>query len=197
MDQYQDEKEELMLEKVESIKRISGHYFRGLLITMLILCVMNGIGLTVIGLRHPIFWAIFASVLAFIPYIGTAAGMGIATLYALASTGDQFHALMVLGWFIVVQQIEGNFITPKVVGGQVEVNPLFALIAISFGYVLWGMAGVILAIPGAAILRIILGSFEGTHAYSEMMSSAILGKRGFRFREVFRQKEHAPETSSE
>ena len=176
VDQYQGERLTFAKEKVESIKNVSAHYFKGLALTMLILCVLNALGLSIIGLKHPVFWAIFASILAFIPYIGTAAGMGIATLYALASTGDQWFALMVLAWFFVVQQIEGNFITPKVVGGQVEVNPLFALISISFGYILWGMAGVILAIPGAAILRIILGSFDITKAYSEMMSSAILKK---------------------
>jgi predicted PurR-regulated permease PerM len=71
-----------------------------------------------------------------------------------------WYAVGVAGAFTVVQFLEGNFITPNIVGSKVSVNPLAAIIALILGGMLWGPAGMILSIPFTAILKVILDNIE-------------------------------------
>ena len=113
---------------------------------MLILGVLNSFGLWLIGIDYPVFWGFLGAFLAIIPYIGTAIGGLLPFLYALATTSTLWQPMAVIGWFVLVQQIEGNLITPKVLGSSVKVNPFAAIFALFFGGYLWGIPGLILAI---------------------------------------------------
>lgn len=69
-------------------------------------------------------------------------------------------------WFQVVQFLEGNFITPNIVGGKVSLNPLIAIISLLLGGMLFGLAGLILALPLVASIKIILNLDETTRPFS-------------------------------
>lgn len=137
-------------------QRMSYTYLKGLGTVMLILGILNSVGLMLIGIDFAFFWGFLAAFLAIIPYVGTFLGGLLPFLYALSTTDTVWQPLAVVALFTTVQTIEGNVITPKVVGSSIRVNPLAAIIALFFGGFIWGVEGLILALPITAILRIFL-----------------------------------------
>ena len=123
--------------------------------------VLNTIGLMVLGIENAIFFASLASVLAVIPYIGIAIGSILPMLMALVTKDSAWYAVGVVGVMWFVQFLEGNFITPKIVGSKVSVNPLAAILALFIGAALWGAIGMVLAIPFTAILKVIFDNVDG------------------------------------
>jgi predicted PurR-regulated permease PerM len=77
-----------------------------------------------------------------------------------------WYALGVIIWFQVVQFLEGNFITPNIVGGKISLNPLIAIMSLILGGMLFGLAGLILALPLVAAIKIILNQNETTKPFS-------------------------------
>src|SRR5690606_4949261 len=101
-----------------------------------------------------------------IPYIGLAIGSLMPALFALATMDNYWYALGVIIWFQVVQFLEGNFITPNIVGGKVSLNPLVAIMSLLLGGMLFGLAGLILALPLVASIKILLNLDENTQPFS-------------------------------
>ncbi|MFK8054984.1 MAG: AI-2E family transporter [Saprospiraceae bacterium] len=137
-------------------QRMSYTYLKGLGLVMIILGFLNSAGLTLIGIEYAFFWGFFAAFLAIIPYVGTFLGGLMPFLYALSTTDTTWQPVAVVALFTVVQAIEGNIITPKVVGSSIQVNPLAAILALFIGGFIWGVEGLILALPVTAMLRIVL-----------------------------------------
>ena len=131
-------------------------YLKGLGTVMVILGLLNSLGLILIGIDYAFFWGFLAAFLAIIPYVGTFVGGLLPFLYAMSTTDTTWQPIAVVALFTAVQTIEGNIITPKVVGSSIQVNPLAAIIALFFGGFVWGVEGLILALPILAMLRIIL-----------------------------------------
>lgn len=165
------------------IQEIIQHYISGMLLVIVVLSFINSLGLYIIGIEYAIFWGILAGLLAIIPYIGTLIGGLLPFLYALATTGSTWQPIAVLLMYGVVQQLEGNLITPKVVGDKVNVNPFAAIIALLFFGTLWGIGGVILALPCISIIRIILNEFEATKPISILLGADI-GNNAYEFKRL-------------
>ena len=91
-----------------------------------------------------------------IPYLGTIVGIVLSSIMALVTFGDFSHLLAVWILFAVIQFLEGSFITPKVVGDKVGLSPLVVILALFAGGSLFGLIGIMLAVPGAATFRILL-----------------------------------------
>lgn len=159
-----------ILHKIQTTIR---KYLYGLLMVIGILAVLNSVGLLIIGIDYAIFWGIMAAFLAIIPYIGTTIGGMLPFLYALATTDNWWQPIAVISMYLVIQQIEGNIITPNVVGTSVSLNPLVALVALLIGGFLWGISGVILAIPLIAIVKIILEHKNRTKPIAFLLSNKL------------------------
>ena len=144
-----------VLHTLDNIQSVVQAYISGLLTVIFIVAVLNAIGLLVLGVKFAIFFAAFASVMAVIPYIGIMVGAAIPALVTLVETGSPARAAAVVGVFMVVQFLEGNFITPMVTGSKVSINPMAAIVALILGGELWGTAGMILSIPLVAVLKVV------------------------------------------
>lgn len=179
---YQFEKENRpdIKDTLTEIKETVKSYVGGVGTVMIILSVLNSIGLTIIGIDHPLFWGVLAGILAVIPYVGTALGGMLPFLYALSTTDTVWQPVSIVVYYMIIQQVEGNFITPKIVGDKVDINPFFAILSIVILGSMWGVGGVILALPLISILRIILSQFQGTEPLSILMSSHIMDKGKFK-----------------
>jgi predicted PurR-regulated permease PerM len=153
------------------IKDTVQSYVGGMGLVILILTVLNSLGLWGLGVEYPIFWGTMAAVLAIIPYVGTIVGSLLPVLYTFAAPAYPLQPLAIMVYFGFVQQLEGNLITPKIVGDQVDVNPLFAIISIVAFSHLWGVAGAILAIPLTALCRIVMSHFDHLKHWSILLSS--------------------------
>ena len=156
------------------IQKMLRQYLNGLLSVMIILAVLNSLGLWIIGVEYPILWASLAAFLTIIPYIGTTLGGGLPFFYALATAESWQQPAAVILMYVTVQQIEGNLITPYVVGSRVRINPLIAIIAILLMNELWGVSGIVLAIPIAATIKIIFDRIAPLKAVGTLMSSNII-----------------------
>jgi len=165
-------------ETLSKIKETIQSYIGGLGLVVVILSVLNSIGLSLIGIDHAIFWGVLAGILAIIPYIGTMLGGFLPFIYALSTAEASWQPYAVVVYYMVIQQVEGNFITPKIVGDKVDINPLFAILSIVFFASFWGVAGIILALPIISIAKIILSNFENTLPYAVLMSSDVSNKKG-------------------
>ncbi|MFO7658348.1 MAG: AI-2E family transporter [Bacteroidales bacterium] len=156
---------------LKKIRKVAQNYFFGLAIIILLLGTLNGLGLWIIGLDYPFLFGYFAAMLAIIPYIGTFIGGLLPVLYALVNHDNIWTAVFVLGWYSLVQTIEGNFLTPKIVGSKVSLNPLIAILALIAGGLIWGIAGVILFIPLMAIVKVIFDNVDSLKPYGLMLGS--------------------------
>ena len=171
---------ELVLSRIQTVIQ---KYLYGLLMVIGILGVLNSIGLMLIGIEYAFFWGFLAAFLAIIPYIGTALGGLLPFLYAFATTDNYWQPLSVIVLFTVVQILEGNVVTPKVVGSSIKINPLAAILALLVGGSIWGIAGLILSLPFIAIIRIIFNQIDFLKPVGLLLSDELFDKD-----EVFEEK---------
>ena len=157
---------EKTLATLADIYHVIQSYLMGMVMVMGIVAILNTIGLLVMGIQYAWFFGTFAALLLLIPYIGIMIGSIVPALFAIATMDSAWYALGVIGWFQVVQFLEGNFITPNLVGGKVSMNPLVAIISLLLGGMLFGLAGLVLALPLVASLKIILNMDPSTQPFS-------------------------------
>lgn len=146
------------------------NYLVGLITVMGIVGILNTIGLMILGIEYAWFFGALAALLTIFPYIGIFIGSLVPALFALATKDSAWYAAGVIIWFQAVQTLEGNFITPKVVGGKANLNPLVSLLSFFLGGMLFGITGMILALPLLAILKVIFDSIPDTKAYGFLLS---------------------------
>lgn len=103
--------------------------------------------LTLLGMEDALLWGVLAGVLNFAPYIGMFIGMTILSLAGLAQFGASWAALSPVLIYFVLNGIEAQFITPTIMGKHMRLNPLVLMIWLIFWAWLWGMIGVLLAVP--------------------------------------------------
>lgn len=124
-------------------------FFRGQLIIGLIMGVLLAIGFSLIGLKFGLFIGLMLGVLNIVPYLGTIIGLSVALPLAFLQPGGGVQLVgLVLAVFIIVQNIEGWYLTPKIMGDRTGLHPVVIIVAIFFwGTALGGILGMILAIP--------------------------------------------------
>lgn len=152
-------------EVLNRIYAVVQSYLVGLITVMGIVAVLNTVGLMVMGIEYAWFFGTLASLLMLLPYIGIAIGSILPALFALATKDTAWYALGVVAWFQVVQFLEGNIITPNIVGSKVSINPLMAIIGILLGGMLFGLAGLILALPFIATLKVLFDAIPSMEAF--------------------------------
>ncbi|WP_310397229.1 AI-2E family transporter [Hymenobacter sp.] len=165
-----------VLHTMDSIQTVVQAYISGLLTVIVIVAILNGIGLLLLNVKFAVFFAIFASVLAIIPYIGILVGATIPALITLVETGSPAKAAAVVGVFLVVQFLEGNFITPMITGSKVSINPLAAIVALILGGELWGTPGMILSIPLTAVLKVVFDANKTTEPWGFLLGDVTDGE---------------------
>lgn len=169
------DKRTTVLNTVDNIQVVVQAYITGLLTVIVIVAILNAIGLLVLGVKFAIFFAIFASVLAIIPYIGILIGATLPAIITLVETGSPLKALGVVGVFVFVQFLEGNFITPMITGSKVSINPMAAIIVLILGGALWGTPGMILSIPLTAIMKVVFDASKATEPWGFLLGDVATG----------------------
>jgi len=152
-------------ETLNKIYDVVQSYLLGLVTVMGIVAVLNTIGLMLMGIEYAWFFGTLASLLMLLPYIGIAIGSILPALFALAVKDSAWYAVGVIAWFQVVQFLEGNIITPNIVGSKVSINPLMAIIAILLGGMLFGLSGLILALPLTATIKVLFDAIPSMQAF--------------------------------
>jgi predicted PurR-regulated permease PerM len=169
---FADRHREKVQNVIHRVKGVVQNYITGMFLVILILAVLNSIALYSLGVRHALLFAGFAAMLNVIPFLGPFIGATLPILYTLLTTDSLWVPFGVFLAFYFIQLAESNFFTPKIVGGRVSMNPLMTIIALFVGNFIWGLAGMILFIPGMAILKVIFDEVEGMQAWGFLLGDA-------------------------
>lgn len=147
-------------ESIQTQAREIDHILAGFIRGQLSVCVLLGtfyaVGLYLAGLDLGVLVGFIAGIISFIPYVGTITGFIVSMAIAFAQFSDPVQILQVAGVFAVGQFLEGNFLTPKLVGDSVGLHPVWIMFALLSGGVLLGFLGLMIAVPVAAIIGVLL-----------------------------------------
>jgi len=143
---------------INQLEKKLGGWVRGQLLLMLFVGILSYVGLLFLGIDYAVPLAFLAGILEIVPNIGPTLSAVPAILVALGSS--PILALAVGALYFAIQQIENNFLVPKVMSKAVGLSPLVVIIALLVGLKLAGIAGAILAIPTVLLLEIIASDFK-------------------------------------
>jgi predicted PurR-regulated permease PerM len=166
------------------INLVTRKYMTGVVIVVTILSIVHSVTFTIIGLDYPIFFGVTAAIFNFIPYFGTLIGAILPLSYAFLAMEGSSYALAVLIYFIIIQFIENNILTPNITGGYVNLNPLITIISLIFGSMIWGIAGMLLIIPIIAMLKITCENIHSLKPVGYLLSDRGTEKHAFTFKKL-------------
>jgi len=146
---------------LEQIELAYTGYVRGMVYVMAIISVLTAIGLFALGIPHAIYLGLLAGLLTIVPYFGVIISALIPVIIALLTKDSLWYAVGVVGVFAIVQFVEGNIITPKIMGDQVGINPLTVILGIIIFGAIGGILGMVLTIPILALIKIIANYMPG------------------------------------
>jgi predicted PurR-regulated permease PerM len=150
---------------MSKLYRVQQNYLYGLFTVMFIVGLLNSVGLLILGIENAFFFGFLAAFLLLIPYIGIMIGSLLPALVALATKDSAWYAAGVIAIFMFIQVIEGNYITPKITGSKVSINSFVAILSIILFSMLWGTAGMIVALPVIASLKVVFDTIPELKPY--------------------------------
>jgi predicted PurR-regulated permease PerM len=135
-------------------------YLGGLVFVVMIQGVLAAVALYLLGVRYAILLGVWVSLTAIIPYLGAFLGGIPAVIVALVFGSPHFEsspttAILTIVAYVLIQQLEGNFLTPRIQGQALQVHPIIVLLAVIAGGEVAGLAGVIFAVPALAVFRVL------------------------------------------
>jgi len=170
-----EENKSKIFQMLKNIKNVGKKYLSGMFLMIIILGFANSIGLWIIGIDSPFLFGFFAAFLSIVPYIGTTLGATIPVLYAFMSTDSLWTPLVVMIMFWGIQVVQDNYLSPKIVGSSVNVNALAAILSLLIGAAVWGIAGMVLFLPFAAMLKVFCEEFDPLRPLALLISNDISG----------------------
>ncbi len=157
---FSEENQKEVKDVIKQTTKVGQQYLLGKLILILSLSVLYSIGLGISGVNNFILVSIIAAFLTLIPFLGNLIGMILAVAFGFILSGDFSVLIGILITFTVVQFLESYVFEPFIVGDKVDVQPFFVILAIILGNLLWGVIGMVLAVPILGILNILFNHIE-------------------------------------
>lgn len=167
---FNKEKHGQIKKVVAKIDQTFKKYLLGLILIIVIVAILNTLGLFLLGIKYSILFGCLAAVLTIIPYFGIVIGSIIPAVFALLTKDSIWYPIGVILIFSFVQFLEGNFLTPNIVGDRVNINPFIAVLGLFAGGMLLGIVGLIMAIPILAFIKIICEEIDSLKPISFVMS---------------------------
>ena len=161
------DKEPYFVRMVTECDDVLSAFLRGQLLIMLLLGIVYAVGLMIVGLDLALLIGLLAGLASIVPYLGFVVGFGAAAIAALFQFGDVFALVWVLGVFGVGQALEGMVLTPLLVGDRIGLHPVAVIFAIMAGGQLFGLVGVLLALPVAAVIMVFVRHLHERYLDSE------------------------------
>ncbi|MEI6946385.1 AI-2E family transporter [Paraflavisolibacter sp. H34] len=143
------------LDIVHNSQQVAQKYLGGLSAMIGLLWVLYGIGFSIAGVKSAVFFAILCGLLEIVPFVGNITGTALTLAMSLVQGGGTNLVVGILVTYGLVQFLQTYILEPLIVGAEVNLNPLFTILALVAGELLWGIPGMILAIPLAGIVKIV------------------------------------------
>jgi predicted PurR-regulated permease PerM len=154
---------------VNNIQQVSQKYLTGLSLMIIGLWIMYSIGFTLVGVKNAIFFAVLCGLLEIIPFVGNLVGNLVTIVMALSQGGDTNMVIGILITYAVIQFVQSYILEPLVVGAEVNINPLFTIVGLVAGELVWGIPGMVLAIPLLGIAKIVCDHVDSLKPFGELI----------------------------
>jgi len=162
-------------EEIQTVLRRINDSITAYIAVKTFMSVLTGVLTTVVlilfGVDLPVFWGLLAFVLNYIPYVGSLVAMTLPTILALVQFGSFLIAGEVLLTLTIVHQGIGNAIEPILAGNRINLSPLVIILSLAFWGTIWGIVGMILAVPLVVVVRTILDNIEETKPIARMLAN--------------------------
>ncbi len=131
-----------------------------------------GVVMAILGMPNPLLWGIAGALLNFIPYLGSLVGNILATCVAIVTFPSLAEAALVPLSYLALQILEGNFVTPFIVGRRLELNIVAILVFLSLTTWMWGIVGAIIGVPILVVIKVFADSFPALAPLAEFLSAS-------------------------
>jgi predicted PurR-regulated permease PerM len=121
------------------------------------------------GMPNPLLWGALVLGLEFIPYLGALVMVVLLAIAALVTFDTAAHALLVPASFLVVNLVQGNFVSPILLGHRLSLNPVALFVGLAFWFTVWGLPGAFMAVPMMATLKILCDHIESLASVGEFL----------------------------
>jgi len=166
-------------EIITDIQKVSQKYLAGLGMMIVGLWIMYSIGFSIVGLKYAVFFAILCGLLEIIPFVGNLTGNFLAIIMVIIQGGGMGMIFGIVITYAIVQILQTYILEPLVVGAEVNINPLFTILVLVAGELLWGIAGMVMAIPLLGIIKIICDHIEPLKPYGFLIGREKKKKPGW------------------
>jgi predicted PurR-regulated permease PerM len=173
---------------IDKASKVTQQYLTGLGMMIVMLWIMYGIGFTIVGIKGAIFFAILCGILEIVPFAGNITGTSITVLIAFAQGGSVDMVIGVLITYAIVQFTQTYLLEPLVVGNQVNINPLFTILVIVVGEAVWGIAGMVVAIPLLGMFKVVCDHVEPLKPYGYLIGTQNAKEDKSIFKKLFGQE---------
>ncbi|GAB2769373.1 AI-2E family transporter [Salinimicrobium soli] len=167
---FPDEKQDSVQNVITKSATVTQQYLFGRLILIGFLTIFYSIGLGLSGVNNFILVSVISAILSLIPYLGNIIGFSLAMIFGYLTSGDPYMLIGISLTFFIGQFIESYILTPYVVGDKVDLHPFLVILVVIIGNLLWGILGMLLAIPVIAIVNVVLLNIEPLRPFGYLLS---------------------------
>jgi predicted PurR-regulated permease PerM len=160
------------------VEREVSRYLATISAINIILGIVIGTLMAAIGMPNPFLWGVAAAVLNFVPVLGALCGVMLVGVVALVSVQTTSEALLAPALYLACTALEGQLITPALVGNRLRINSIAIILAIAFWGWLWGFVGVLVAVPLLIVTSVIANHVEGLGGLRELLGPHVPGNNG-------------------
>ncbi len=157
------------LSTISNAQKVSAKYLSGLFLMIVCLWVMYGIGFTIVGVKNALFFAVICGLLEIVPFVGNLTGTVLTLAMSLVQGGGMEMVIGILVTYGLVQFLQTYILEPLVVGAEVSINPMATIVGLIAAEMLWGIPGMVLAIPLMGIAKIICDHVEPLKPYAYLI----------------------------
>jgi predicted PurR-regulated permease PerM len=152
---------------ISRINFVISSYVRNQLVIAVVMGVLYSIGFAIARVPLALSIGMLSGLFNFIPYLGTLTGLTLSLSFVALDGGGLARILGVVAVFIIVQSVEGYYLTPKLLGGSLDLHPMWVLVGLMIGGSLFGILGIILAVPVIAIAKVAFDFLEELYQQSD------------------------------
>ena len=159
---------------LRTLRDVEGEISRYLLTITIInvgLGLAVGLAMWLLGMPTPVLWGVLAAVLNFLPYIGSLGGIAIVAVVSLATFPTIAAAVLPPLAYFACTAVEGQFVTPTIVGRRLRINTVAVFVAVAFWSFLWSIPGALMAVPILVLLKVLCDNVEALHGLGRFLSA--------------------------
>lgn len=167
---FSDENKKRQVQAItREVERKISRYLLTVTIVNTLMGISLGIGMYLVGMPNPVLWGVMAGFLVFIPYLGPLIGMSIVTFVALLTFDSIERTLLVPAIYLSLETLQGQILTPMVLGFRLALNPVAIFIWLIFWGWIWGITGALLAVPMLTVFKIFCDSIKSLAPVGEFL----------------------------